>query len=225
MDLSAIALTNEDYLEFIERKRKEGDILYKFFDYAEMPTKRHYLKEFIENTLKKTYQNDGNSNNSPRYVFTDRHWGILEKLVDSNDANILDMLWFFAVIKFDGVYEWMVKGDAENGHKSYIHDVGRFNVFLERFVRPSFARFLDGNANYTVRTTIRSLRSLYIQTCGFPCKPVEWRREFMKSVKKREKSLYLEGEPSIQRQQQKRLTMEDHEDETTERDIKKKRKI
>jgi|WetSurMetagenome_2_1015567.scaffolds.fasta_scaffold110225_1 hypothetical protein len=175
---------DEKYAEFVEKKRKESDIFYRLFDYSEIDIKRHYITEIVNNILKPLYSGDRTDGIKPKYVLSESHWNIINEILKSNDANILDMFWFFCISKFPTIVDWLVKGDSSNNYKSYVHNPGMFLTFIKRDLYPTCKLFMDSNIQGTLPATVRNLRVAYSESCGFPCLPEEWRMEWSEHVRK-----------------------------------------
>lgn len=210
-----LTLSDEDYQEFIERKRKEADIMYRFFDYTELEFKRHYLKQFVQHTLRSMY----GQNNKGTYNFTTEHWKIINRILETRDSNILDMLWFSAIWKFSGVRDWIIRGDEKNGGKSSVHNTKMFSFWIDKELNPSMSNFMISNPQYTVKRTVRLLRWSYFYTCGFPDNIAGWRREFNREVEKREKAMsntlhITEKEEEREKKKKKRRRSDHHHHET-----------
>jgi len=171
----------EEYINFLENKRKGADLLYKLFDYNEMQTKRHYLREIVT-MLRKQYDHTGQQNAKQCYSFSQNDWSTLDAMINTDDANVQDMLLFFTIANSKSMYNWLRLGDANNNHKSYVHNIEAFDIFVKSELIPICNLFMDGfmtgRSNADLDSTVRQLRFKYIKTCGYPSDPINWRREF-----------------------------------------------
>jgi len=173
---------DDEYLKFQEEKKKECDIMYKFFDGTEIEFKRHYLKSIVEDLLKPMYMD--RSDNTQQYVFTQHHWEILKKIISSDDNNVLDMFWFFCLFKLRTIVDWLIKGDEKNGFVSRVHNPEKFQIFLQRDLNQICKDFLESNSKNTNVAAVRKLRAEYFRTCGIPCQPERWRLEWKERKRK-----------------------------------------
>ena len=156
----------------IEPHRKACDIMWKFFDGRERALKRNYLTG-LKNVLVQEYGEP-----TSEHRFPDACFALIDAIIQEDESNMQDLLWFFGLYLCPSMCHWLMQGDpARDVAAPPLASREWTEYFIRNVLAPHCDQLLsamnmeDNQGNsldvMTEVSFVRLMRAEYIATVGF----------------------------------------------------------